>query len=650
MELRHLRYLVGIADAGTFSRAADELRVAQPALTRQMHDLERELGAELFDPQARRATLTPAGEVCARLAREIVEAIEQAVARARLNNSGIVGRCVILTGPLPLASGLLPTFVARMQVRFPGITIVLDEAGGEAQWDAIINAEADIGIGAVPPQPPAQLAIETQRVYMFDAIFVSPEHPLAARTSVTLDDLRDVPFLALEDFTPDLGSLREALEREMVARGFPQSSIYPRRFSSIESLILHVRAGQGWSITPTALAARLPGIAVVPLEGFRAPFRAVRIWRTADTRPITQTVLAELRRFTAETIQQDAEARPTPRPADQVEEPVPTRLELRHLRSFMAVTLYGSLGRAAESLEVTQPALSRQMRELEYDVGVTLLERTTRGVEATPVGEEFLGDVKRVIEMVDRLPREVRRGERETTQRCIVGVVPHPWVDHLMAQVITDLESRATRVRIGLRSVITPRQPEELRSGGIDIGVGHAFPVPTRHGEMHGISSRKIFDDRICMALVAVDHRLASSPSLALRELAAIPFLWVSRDFFPRFHDAILAQFAAGGLRPRVNATYDGLTTIWSLVAQGMGWTIGWRSHATEPPHGLRAIPLRDFDMEWGGELMYRVDESRPHVLAAVAALMTHSAALFTAAGVPGRTLSRSDTPGAAIP
>src|SRR4051812_20998002 len=79
MELRHLRYLVAIADAGTFVRAAEVLRVAQPALTRQIHDLEKELEVELFDSQARKATLTAAGEACVRLARHVIQDTEHAV-------------------------------------------------------------------------------------------------------------------------------------------------------------------------------------------------------------------------------------------------------------------------------------------------------------------------------------------------------------------------------------------------------------------------------------------------------------------------------------------------------------------------------------------------------------------------------------------
>src|SRR4051812_7753130 len=150
MELRHLRYLVLIADPGAFVRAAERLHVAQPALTRQMHDLEEELGATLFEPAARRATLTPAGNACVRIARHVIHDTEQAVTRARLSNSGIIGRCVIATGPLPLASGLVSEFLARMRKRFPGISIVVVERSGQEQWSAVDRAEADIGLGGEP--------------------------------------------------------------------------------------------------------------------------------------------------------------------------------------------------------------------------------------------------------------------------------------------------------------------------------------------------------------------------------------------------------------------------------------------------------------------------------------------------------------------
>jgi DNA-binding transcriptional LysR family regulator len=626
MELRHLRYLVAIADAGTFVRAAEQLRVAQPALTRQIHDLEKELGAELFDAQARKATLTAAGDVCVRLARHVMQDTDRAVARARLSNSGVVGRCVLGCGPLPLLAGIGTGFVARMRSRYPGITLEVKEINSGEQWLELERAEVDVGLGITPPASFANLSHETQFMHVIDHLIVAPNHALAGKASVTLKELRGHPQLGMEDASVDLKQVREATAEAMKALGFPSSALRPRAFSTYESLLSHVRAGQGWALMPSAVAGRVPGCVTVPITDLRLPFKTVRIWRHSDTRPVIQTVLRELRALQHDPVAQlpmAVDASLTGKAA--VDEFVPARLDLRHLRSFAAVAKYGSLGRAAEYMEVTQPALSRQMRELEYDVGVPLLDRKTRGMHLTAAGEEFIGDVKGVLSIVDHVPREVRRAMRGTAQRCVIGAVPHPYVERVIARATADLENRGARVRVGTRSISTPLQAEALRQGEIDIAMGHTYPVPAPMGMDRDLIVAKLFEDRIATALVSTTHPLAASASLRVRDFADVPFLWPRRDLFPRFYDTVFQQLAGAGLRPRVDGEYDGLATMWTLVAHGTGWTLGWESHRHEPPPGCCAIPLQDFSMEWGGELLYRHDESRAPILATIDALIHHA-------------------------
>ncbi|HMC55197.1 MAG TPA: LysR family transcriptional regulator [Gemmatimonadaceae bacterium] len=644
MELRHLRYLVAIADAGTFVRAAEQLRVAQPALTRQIHDLEKELGAELFDAKARKATLTPAGEACARLARHVIQDTEQAVSRARLSNSGVAGKCVLLCGPVPLLTGLAGRFIARMKSTFPGISITLGEVFSETQWSAVAEARADIGLGAPPTALYPSLLVETQHVHRVDVVGVAPTHLLAAEKSVTLAALRDTPLLVIEDLSPELASIRQLLVTELKRLRFPASSISPRQFPSFESLIAHVRAGQGWTMLPAGLMDRVTGVKTLQLTDFRAPFRTVRVWRASDTRPVTQTVLSELREFEAEEAG-DRRSKQIRSPAQAASDAfVPARLDLRHLRSFVAVARYGSLGRAAEALELTQPGLSRQMRELEYDVGVPLLDRRSRGMDLTVAGEVFAGATRSVLSIVDHVPREIRRAIRGTAQRCVVGAVPHPHMERIIAAVMADLESRHPRVRVGVRSIPSPHQAKALREGDIDVGTGHVYPVPPPSGVPNDLVVVRLFDDRISTALVARDHRLATSATLRASQLADEPFLWGARPFFPRFHDAIFSALNDAGLRPRVDAEYDGLATIWTLAAQGLGWTLGWQSHRDEPPPGCVAIALEDVSLEWGGELVYRQDESRASVLATVDAIVQRARAMFTSVSATEAVLPSSNT------
>src|SRR5688500_6134366 len=123
MDLRHLRYLVAVADAGTILCAAEQLRVAQPALTSPLRVLYYELKCRLFAPGPRSATLTLAGHAAVRLARELIGDAERAVERARMSELGLAGRCVIAAGLLALHSGFVATLVARIKRRYPDIQL-----------------------------------------------------------------------------------------------------------------------------------------------------------------------------------------------------------------------------------------------------------------------------------------------------------------------------------------------------------------------------------------------------------------------------------------------------------------------------------------------------------------------------------------------
>lgn len=643
MELRHLRYLVAIADAGAFVRAAERLHVAQPALTRQMHDLEEELGAPLFDPGARRATLTPAGSACVHLGRHVIRDTEQAVARARLSNSGVIGRCVIATGPLPLATGVLPAFLARMRRSFPGISIVVLERSGPEQWTAVERAEADIGLGGEPSTGFAALSMATQLVDKIDSIAVAPSHVFARQEAVLLRDLVAAPMLTLDP------SISPALERIIAALGATmsrQGSVVERRqFSTIESLAAHVRAGQGWTLAPSTIHLVLPGVTIVKITGFEAALPTMRIWRRTESRPAVLTVLDQLRLF-----QENREAAgPDSAPPGEAErEIVSPRIELRHLRSFLAVAQYGSLGRAAEIIGVTQPALSRQMRELEYDIGVALFSRESRGMEITTAGETFRSDVEDVLSVVDKIPQEIRRAKRAQTQRCVIAVVPHPAVDAMVAGIVADLEARGERVRIGTRMVMSIHQAKALHAGEVDVALGHSFPVPKGPSGMEHLATIPLLSDRISSVLLPEGHALASRPEVNACDLTDIPFVWTSRDFHPPFYDMVFSCLATAGLRPRIEGEFEGLTTIWSLVLQGAGWTLGWKSHLRQPPPGLKAVPLTDFDLPWGVVMSYRQDEARVPVLATIDALVEH-ASPSSSVKAPESVLRAPHTPQARI-
>jgi DNA-binding transcriptional LysR family regulator len=353
------------------------------------------------------------------------------------------------------------------------------------------------------------------------------------------------------------------------------------------------------------------------------------------------TVLDQLRRFQENRDADSPAGAPT---ADAERDVMSPRIELRHMRSFLAVAEHGSLGRAAEVIGVTQPALSRQMRELEYDVGVALFSRESRGMEITPAGETFREDVGDVLSVVDKIPREIGRAGRAQEQRCVIAVVPHPAVDAIVARVVSELEARDERVRVGTRTIMSTQQADALHACEVDIAVGHAYPVANPPLAGPHVITIPLSDDRISAVLLPKSHPLAAKSLLRADDLTDMPFVWTSREFHPAFYDALFSELAAAGIRPRIAREFEGLATIWSMVLTGAGWTLGWKSHLDEPPPGLQAVPLADFDLPWGVVMAYRQDEAQVPVLETVDAIIAH-ARQFSIAKAPESALVAGHTP-----
>ena len=647
MELRHLRYLVAVADAGAFVRAAEQLRVAQPALSRQINDLEAELGVELFEEGARKATLTAAGHAAVQLARHVIDDTERAIGRARMSNQGELGECSICWGPVPLLTGMMGQLVSRLRTRYPGIKVKVIEGQFPAQWDAVANGEADIGIGAAPPLTYKSLVTENQLTHVVDMAIVSAEHALASREAVTLAELNHLTYLGLDFDAPDILALRDMLLRELRRQNLSVSNV--RLLSSLESVLAHIRAGQGWTIMPRLFAPALTPLAALPISDFQGPFKTSRYWRRSDTRPITRTVLTELRALQQQGLG-DAAIMQLPAPGATPKEFIPARLDLRHLRSFLLVAEHGSLGRAAEALGLSQPALSRQMRELEYDVGVQLLERVTRGVELTAAGEALQSDARGILAVVDRLPAEVKRAKRGALERrCVIGVVPHPHIDTITALTVAEMESRSPRVRVGTRSVESPAQAAALTSSEIDLAIGFRYPARVPTG--NEFARVGLFDDEMCYAILAAKHPFPGRAEVSLAELSVVPFMWGPRKFFPALYDVVMHQFELANVRPRVEGEYAGLQTVWALAAQGLGWTLGWEGMAHQPPPGTAMIRISDFSLPWGADLIYRKDESRAPILATIDSMLETARQLFPKRQpVSGGALPPINTSRAVIP
>jgi DNA-binding transcriptional LysR family regulator len=629
MELRHLRYLVAVADAGTFVAAAKELRVAQPALTRQIHDLERELELALFEKGARKATLTKAGEACVRLSRHVLRDTESAIARARLSNEGLAGECRVICGIFPLASGFVGRLVARMKANYPGITLTIEEGQGTDQWDRLANGDGDINLSMGPGHSHPSLHVESQWTDTVGHALLHPDHPMAARRKVTIAELSIFPSLMLDGILGAASFGEAERHYQQMVKKLRRGDAVIDHLPTFNAILAHVRAMRGWTFIPKSMHANFAPLVGVPIADFKLPVKFHRLWRRADDRPVVQTVISELRAMERE---DSGNSQETKRPPRDRKSGTPPRLELRHLRSYTQVARYGSFGRAAEALDISQPALSRQMKDLEHDVGVMLFERGTRGVELTPAGRALCDDAAGVLAVVEQINKEAHRAERGSSQRCVIGVVPHPFIDQLVADAVV----RSDHLRISTQLLGTPSVPPALEASEIDLGI--AFKYPARVPISPRLIHVPLFDDDLSHAMLARGHPLANEKSLSLADLRDVPFLFPGREVFPPVYDVVMHQFGLAGVDPRVDASYEGAITIWTVAAQGLGWAPGLRAQAESPPSGLVSIPLRDFLLPWGGELVYRKDESRASVLAVIDTIVASAKSRYKSTNEPTPT------------
>jgi DNA-binding transcriptional LysR family regulator len=246
MELRQLEYLLAVAEEGSFTRASARLLVAQPGVSAQVRQLERELGHELLDRQARTVRLTEVGAAVIPYARAALEA----VAGARLAVDELAGliRGRVAVGMVIACSSLDVTEVlAGFNRLHPGVEISLSEANSDQLLQAVQSGELDLAFAAFADPPPT--GVDTQ-VITDEPLFaaVSRDHPLASESTTSATGLRDQVLISLPRGT----GLRTALENACAAVGFrPRVSLEasdPRMVAELGS------RGLGVAILPESLA------------------------------------------------------------------------------------------------------------------------------------------------------------------------------------------------------------------------------------------------------------------------------------------------------------------------------------------------------------------------------------------------------------
>lgn len=281
-------------------------------------------------------------------------------------------------------------------------------------------------------------------------------------------------------------------------------------------------------------------------------------------------------------------------------------MNLNRLQCFAAVAEELHFHKAAERLHMAQPPLSRQIRVLEEELGVTLFNRSTRTVALTEAGRLLYPDVRKLLldaKAIERRVAEYRTGEAGTLRLGFVDSSSY----EMMPRFLRAHRSRWPKVEYELSSMSSDEQRVALSDGLIDLGIGRATGVG------RDVHSTTLQVERLLLA-VGVGHRLTGSQSVALADIDGEPFIGFDRRISPSLHTQLSNLLAVRNIDydPIIEATE--YTTILGLVASGQGIAVVPAGVSTFRPTELRYLELSDPDATTTLLLFSRSDDRSPLV------------------------------------
>jgi DNA-binding transcriptional LysR family regulator len=275
-------------------------------------------------------------------------------------------------------------------------------------------------------------------------------------------------------------------------------------------------------------------------------------------------------------------------------------VELRQLRYFVGVAEELHFGRAAERLYISTPTLSQQIKQLEREVGTSLLIRHSRGVELTPAGQVFLARARETIQAAGLALKDTRRaaGLDEPILRLgLLNGIPG-WLPAALEQLAAERFPAGT---VTLEAGTTTDQLRMLGAGEIDLGLVRA-PVTLPPA----MTSEQLADEELGVLLTAT-HPLAAEPELTLDDLAGLELIWIPRAAAPEFYDDALRRIGTGVRLSDISMSHSQLRS--ALLVRRSAISLGSRRAAT-PDIVWRPLAGRPLIARYAA--VWRTDSTNP--------------------------------------
>jgi LysR family transcriptional regulator, benzoate and cis,cis-muconate-responsive activator of ben and cat genes len=238
-------------------------------------------------------------------------------------------------------------------------------------------------------------------------------------------------------------------------------------------------------------------------------------------------------------------------------------MNFRHLKYFVTVADEQNFTRAAEKLHISQPPLSRQIQDLEEDLGVTLFERGARPLKLTEPGRFFYDHARRMLEQSEQAVRATRR-IAQVERRLVIGFVASTMYGAL-PRLVRLLRAECASTELTLLEMNTVEQIEALKQGRIDVGFGRI------RLDEPGVRRVLLRNERL-VAAIPKEHELANTDKpVSLRDVARFDNLIYPRNPRPSYADQVLSLFSDLGVEPERIHEVQEIQTALGLVAAGMG-------------------------------------------------------------------------------
>ena len=242
-------------------------------------------------------------------------------------------------------------------------------------------------------------------------------------------------------------------------------------------------------------------------------------------------------------------------------------MELRHLRYFVAVAETENVLRAAtQKLHVSQPAVSRQIRDLEEELGVQLFERTGKSVHLTVAGSVFLKETRAILEKTDEAVRNLRGFAEAGETELQVGYSPA-----LRTQIVSPalrlFQQAMPKVHVKLHDWTSERILTALHEGRLQMAL---IVRPSKPTQLRDLRFEELVRERVGLAVPA-NHPFARRRSVSLIDAAKEPFIGLTREDFPDYHAYLATVFAPAKTEPRLIEEHDSMSSVISAIEAGTG-------------------------------------------------------------------------------